>query len=159
MMLDYLNAEKLKTPEPELNEDRIAEIMNTTVGGTSFDDVENINKKMTKSNPSVEFRAEYKPHTLDDIRKELQKGLPVASWIDTGVAKFLHSVVIIGMDDVKKTISYNDPIYGEKTIKQTEFLAMWEKRGYPLMVKIEIGRISRNTLESFMDRGSSNGQS
>ena len=73
MMLDYLNNEKLKILESDLDENKIAKIMNTTVSGTVFSDVENINKAMTKSDPSVEFCAEFQHHTLDDIRKELKK--------------------------------------------------------------------------------------
>ena len=77
-MLDYLNHEKLKIPESDLDENQIAKIMNTTLSGTVFFEVENINKVMTKSDPSVEFRVEFQPHTLGDIRKELQKELPVS---------------------------------------------------------------------------------
>lgn len=148
MMLDYLNHEKLKIPESDLDENRIAKVMNTTVSGTVFSEVENINKVMIKSDPSVEFRAEFQPHTLDDIRKELQKELPVSVWISTGSVDFLHSIVITGIDDIKKTISYNDPIYGTKTMSQSEFVTKWEK-GEALMIKTEIGRINRYTLDSF----------
>lgn len=146
MMLDYLNQEKLKTPD--LDEDQIAKIMNTTIGGTHLFEVENMNKVMTTSIPSVEFRAEFKPHTLDDIRKELQKGLPVSVWIPTGSVDYLHSIVITGIDEIEKTISYNDPIYGTNTMKQSEFLTKWEDvQDY--MIRTEIGRINRYTLDDF----------
>ena len=148
MMLDYLNHEKLKIQESDLDENQIAEIMNTTLDGTVLSEVENINKVMTKSDPSVEFRAEFQPHTLGDIRKELQKKLPVSVCIFTGSVKFLHSIVITGIDDIKKTISYNDPIYGMKTMSQSEFVSKWETDG-ALMIKIEVGRINRYTLDSF----------
>lgn len=148
MMLDYLNKEKLKIPESELDENQIAKIMNTTISGTRFSEVENINKVLTKSDPSVEFSAEFKPHTLDDIRRELRKELPISVWISTGTVDYLHAIVIIGIDDVKKTISYNDPIYGMKTISQSDFVTRWEK-GQALMIKIEIGRINRYTLDYF----------
>ncbi len=95
MMLDYLNNEKLKIHESHLDENRIAKIMNTTTSGTAFSDVENINKALTKSVPSVEFCAEFQPHTLDDIRKELQKELPVSVWIFTGSDDFLHSMSLL----------------------------------------------------------------
>ena len=148
MMLDYLNHEKLKIQESDLDENQIAKIMNTTLSGTVFFEVENINKVMTKSDPSVEFRAEFQSHTLGDIRKELQKELPVSVWISTGSANFLHSIVITGIDDIKKTISYNDPIYGMKTMSQSEFVSKWET-GEACMIKTEIGRINRYTLDSF----------
>ena len=146
MMLDYLNKVKLTIPEPTLDEDQIAEIMNTSISGTRLSEVENINDILTTSNPSVEFVAEFKPHTLDDIKKELQKGLPVAVWIHTGSFAYLHSIVITGIDDIAKTICYNDPIYGQKTISQSEFVTKWEQ-GQALMIKTEIGRINRYTLE------------
>lgn len=152
MMLDYLNQKKLTVPEPEISEDRIAEIMNTGIDGTEFDDIKNINAILTTSNPSVEFHAKIEPHTLDDIRKELRKGLPVCVWIDIGSVKYWHAVVITGMDDVAKTISYNDPIYGKKTIGQTEFFSIWEKTS-PCMIKTEIGRIARPRLEDFHGSG------
>ena len=69
-MFDRVNKQKLKTPEAELDENEIADIINTKVSGTIFSEVENINKLMTKSDPSVEFSAEFRPHTLDDIKKE-----------------------------------------------------------------------------------------
>ncbi len=158
MMLDYLNNVKLTIPEPELDEDRIAEIMNTDIDGTSFDDIENINAELTTSNPSVEFHAKIEPHTLNDIRNELRKGLPVCVWIDSGSDKYWHAIVIIGMDDTMKTISYNDPIYGEKTISQADFLPIWEQTS-ACIVKAEIGRITRPRLETFMESGDTNEQS
>ncbi len=85
----------------------------------------NINKVLTKSVPSVEFSAEFKPDTLNDIRKELQEGLPVSVWISTGAVNFLHTIVIIGIDYIEKAISYKDPIYGTKTISQSEFVTKW----------------------------------
>ena len=36
MMLDYLNHEKLKIQESDLDESQIAKIMNTTLSGTVF---------------------------------------------------------------------------------------------------------------------------
>ena len=154
MMFDYLNQVKLTVPEPDLDEEQIADIMNTTISGTRFSEVENINQVMTTSNPSVEFVAEFKPHTLDDIRIELQKGLPIATWINTGSVNYLHSIVITGIDDTNKTISYNDPIYGKESMTQSEFMTKWEK-GQALMIKAEIGRINRYTLENFMSQESS----
>lgn len=148
MMLDYLNHKKLKIPEPDLDENQIAKLINTTVSGTLFSDVENINEMMKKSDPSVEFNAEFQHHTLDDIRKELQKELPVSVWISTGVVDFLHSIVITGINYTEKTISYNDPIYGINTMSQSEFVTKWEKGGAS-MIKIELGRINRYTLDSF----------
>lgn len=153
-MLDYLNKVKLTIPESDLDEDEIADVMNTTISGTRLSEVENINQIMTTSNPSVEFIVEYKPHNLDDVRKELREGLPVAIWINTGSVNYLHSVVITGIDDISKTICYNDPIYGKGSMTQSEFLTKWE-RGQALMVKTEIGRINRYTLEHFMNQESS----
>lgn len=148
MMLDYLNHKKLKTPESDLDENQIAKIINTTVSGTLYSEVMNINKVLTKSDPSVEFSTEFKPHTLNDIKKELQEGLPVSVWISTGSVDYLHAIVITGIDDMKKTISYNDPIYGMNTISQSEFVTKWEE-GSALMIKTEIGRINRYTLDNF----------
>lgn len=149
MMLDYLNNVKLTVPELDLNEDEIAKIMKTTTGGTIFTDIENINDHLTKSNPSLEFIAEEKNHTLNDIKKELKDELPVSVWIDTGYIKYRHSVVITGIDDNNKTISFNDPTYGEeRTIPQSEFMSMWNKAD-ALMIKAQIGRINRDKLDKW----------
>lgn len=161
MILDYMNDVILTIPESDLSEDDIAKAMKTTVGGTQFPEVENINEVMALSNPSLEFIAEFKQHTLDEIKKEIRAGRPVSVWIDTGSVRYLHSVVITGFDDTMKTISYNDPTYGrEDTISQSVFLSMWEQgRGSGLMIKTQIGRINRDTLEKFMPQELSNEQS
>lgn len=153
-MLDYLNKEKLKTPEPDLDEDQVAEAMGTTISGTCFPDIQNINEVLITSNPSIEFVTEFRVHSLDDIRNELKKGLPVAVWIETGVVNYFHSVVITGINDIKKTISYNDPTYGKEfTISQSQFITKWGEYAY--MVKTEIGRKTNYKLEHFMTQGSS----
>lgn len=161
MAFDYVNELVLTNPEPNLSEDEIAKIMNTTISGTRFFEIENINGVMTTSIPSLEFIAEFESHTLSDIRSELELGLPPSVWIVINVESnnYLHSVVITGMDKKEKTISYNDPIYGEEvTISQSKFMSMWESDG-ARMIKIKIGRISRETLEKYMPQESNNEQS
>lgn len=152
MMLDYLNRMILTQPAPEIQEAAIARAMNTKVNGTQLRDVENINRLLTTTNPSLEFITEFQVHTLAEIRKELESGLPVAVWVVTSDSSndFIHSVVIIGINDEGSTISYNDPTYGEeKVISQSDFMDIWEKPG-ARMIKIRIGRISRETLEKYM---------
>lgn len=158
MILDYANQFILTDPEPIRDEDEIAKIMNTDITGTIFSDVENINEILTVSIPSLEFIAEFQAHTLADLRKELQSALPSSVWIYLPVdGKFYsHSVVITGMDDNEKTISYNDPLYGKEfTISQSKFMSMWESNGARL-IKTKIGRIKRETLEKYMDREDKN---
>jgi len=157
-MLDYVNQVILTKPESDLDEDRIADIMNTTISGTHFTDIENINAVMTSSNPSLEFLTEFEAHTLDDIKRELKAGLPVSVWVKPadGSNYYFHSVVVTGIDDSKKKISFNDPTYGkEYTIGQSEFMSMWEFSG-TRMIKTKIGRISRETLEQYMSDEVSN---
>ncbi len=152
MMLDYSNKVKLTEPAPNLEETKIAKIMNTKTNGTPLPYVANINSAITSSNPSLEFVPEFEHHSLADIRKELESGLPVAVWIVTsdGSNDYLHSVVVTGMDDEKKTISYNDPTYGEeKTITQSKFMDTWEEPG-ARMIKLKLGRIRRDTLEKYL---------
>ena len=67
---------------------------------------------------------------------------------------FPHAVVITGMDDTRKEITYNDPAYGtEVTITQSQFISRWEKLDQRMM-KEKIGRLTRPTLEQFMNNGS-----
>lgn len=155
MILDYVNETKLTSPISNLDENEIADIMKTSITGTKWDNIENVNKAMTTSVPSLEFITEFQTHTLTDIRKELDSGLPVSIWIVTndGSNDYLHSVVIIGIDDEKKEISYNDPTYGEEiTISQSKFMTMWESFD-ARMIKTKIGRIKRETLERYMNSG------
>jgi len=152
MMLDYLNNVTLIQPTANLEEPEITSVMNSKIDGTHLRDVANINDLLTASNPSVEFIPEFQYHQLADIKKELVAGLPVAAWIVTndGSNDYLHSVVITGMNEEQKTISYNDPTYGEeKTITQSKFLSIWETPG-ARMIKVKIGRIPRDTLEKYM---------
>lgn len=154
-MLDYLNKEKLTEPII-LEEEDIAEIMETNITGTHFQNIENVNSITKASKPSLEFIAEYEPHKLADIKKQIETGLPVAVWITTndGSGEYAHSVVITGIDDSKKEISYNDPTYGnEVTISQSKFLDMWDYWG-SVMIKAEIGRITTESIEKyFKDEG------
>jgi uncharacterized protein YvpB len=152
MMLDYVNRVKVTEPTHALDEDRISEIIRTGISGTHFRDIQLINKEITSSNPSIEFEPEYSPHTLADIRKELEDGLPVMVWIVTthGLNDYVHSVVVTGIDDKLKEISYNDPTYGtEHTVSQSEFLSQWQPPGAK-MVKTKIGRLPRKTLDEFL---------
>ena len=158
MILDYVNELVLTKPEPNLSEDEIAKIMKTTISGTHFSEIENMNEVMTTSIPSLEFITEFESHTLLDIRKELESELPLSVWIviSDGSNDYLHSVVITGMDEIEKTISYNDPTYGEeKTISQSKFMSMWELDD-ARMIKTKIGRINRETLEKYMLQESNN---
>lgn len=152
MVLDYANELLLTEPEPRLDEVEIAKIMRTGILGTTYTNIENINDVLTNSNPSIEFISEFEPHTLLDIKKELELGLPPSVWIITNVDghDYSHSVVITGIDNDAKKISYNDPTYGKEfVISQSEFMDMWELQG-SIMIKIKIGRINRETLEKYM---------
>ncbi len=161
MILDYVNDLELITPEPDLSEDEIAKIMKTAISGTKFSEIENMNGIMITSIPSLEFITEFESHTLSDIRKELELGVPPSVWIviNDGANDYLHSVVITGMDETEKMISYNDPTYGnEYTITQSEFMSMWESDN-ARMIKTKIGRINRETLEKYMTQETNNEQS
>jgi ABC-type bacteriocin/lantibiotic exporter with double-glycine peptidase domain len=156
MMVDYLNKVKLMEPAPELDEAKIAKIVKTKVDGTHFKDIVYLNKELNATVPSLEFVPEFGTHSLAGIAKELEAGLPVTVWIlahDSG-HDFPHAVVITGIDDARKEITYNDPAYGkEVTISQSQFLSKWEKLDQR-MIKAKIGRLTRPTLEQFMNSGS-----
>jgi len=158
MILDFVNETKLTSTISNLDENGIAYLMRTNSSGTKWEHIENVNRALTPSEPSLEFIAEFESHTLADIRKELESGLPVSVWIKTNprTHPFLHSVVITGMDNRKKEISYNDPTDGRQiTISQSNFLTMWESFD-ARMVKTIIGRINRETLERYMPQETNN---
>lgn len=161
MVLDYVNKLVLTNPEQNFSEDEIAEIMKTSISGTLFSEIENMNEVMTTSTPSLEFSAEFEAHTLSDIKSELDLGLPLSVWIviNYGGNDYSHSVVITGIDETEKTISYNDPTFGDEyTTSQSEFMSMWESNG-TRMIKTKIGRIISESLEKYMPPESNNEQS
>jgi len=158
MILDFVNETKLTSTISNLDENEIANLMRTNISGTKWEHIENVNRALTPSDPSLEFIAEFETHTLADIRKELESGLPVSVWIETNPSShpYLHSVVITGMDNRKKEISYNDPTDGKEIIiSQSTFLTMWESFE-ARMVKTIIGRINRETLEKYMPQETNN---
>lgn len=152
MAIDYLNKLKLVEPTRPLDESEIAKIVKTKTSGTYFNDVTYLNKELNNAVPSLEFIPEFAAHTLADIGRELEDGVPVIVYIlvrDSG-HEFPHAVIVTGIDDVKKELTYNDPAYGkEMTVSQADFLSMWEKLG-PKMIKAKIGRMPRPSLERYM---------
>jgi uncharacterized protein YvpB len=157
MYLDYLDKANMTKVESKLEEETIAEIMDTGPSGTRWPEIPNINSAI-ESNPSLEFIPEYGPHSLSDIKKQLEKNLPVIVWIAPIDAAYagLHSILITGIDDEKKEISYNDPAYGEeKTLSQSEFMDLWQYEHGARMIKVEIGELTTKTqssLEPFMSK-------
>ena len=151
MVLDYLNRIKLIEKAPDLSEGDIARIIQTRPSGTHFFNVVLLNKAIVSAVPSVEFSPEYKAHTLRDIEKELELRYPVIVWIvttDEAGNDYIHSIVVTGIDTNQNVIHYNDPTYGKKAEQLSQFLAKWEKHG-ARMVKVQIGRLVRKTLEEW----------
>lgn len=154
MMLDFANKVLLTERTRDMEELEIAEVVKTGIGGTHLYSVSLINSELGAAVPSLEFIPEYQAHTLDDIKGELSKGVPVAVWIITsdGTDSYMHAVVITGYDETSKTITFNDPTWGKPTtISQSEFMSAWEPPG-ARMVKVILGRQRMKKLEDYVPK-------
>ena len=154
MVIDYLNRNKLNQLIPEMSVDEIADKIQTREDGTRFSNVPLINEHIVEAVPSVEFIAEYRPHTLKDIQESIDNGLPCIPWIvikPDGINETVHAVVITGINIEANTIYYNDPYFGKHDETLGTFEEKWGKAD-KIMIKVLLGRKERKVLTEWIDR-------
>ena len=148
MVLEYIR-ERFVSGFPKLDIAEISEILKTSadLGGTTFDNIKNINEEFRKTRPSLEFVPGIN-HKIDDIKKEIEIGRPVIAWImmPDPNGDYPHSIVITGIDEDKLLIYYNDPVYGKETVSIREFTDMWDGN-FRVLIRIRIGE--KVTLNGF----------
>lgn len=148
MVLEYVRG-KFVSGFPELDIAAISETLKTSadLGGTTFDNIKNINEEFKKTRPSLEFVPGLN-HKLEDIKKEIAEGRPVIAWVMMSDPNgyFPHSIVITYIDEDNLLIYYNDPVYGKETVSIREFTEMWD-RNSRVLIKIRIGE--KVTLDGF----------
>jgi ABC-type bacteriocin/lantibiotic exporter with double-glycine peptidase domain len=149
MVLEYIKA-KFVSGFPKLDLERISEVLKTSadIGGTTLDNIKNINEEFKKTRPSLEFVSGLN-FKIEDIIKEVKDNqLPVIAWVmmPDHNGDFPHSIVITGIDEEKLLIYYNDPVYGKEVVPIREFTKMWDGNSR-VLIRIKIGE--KVTLDGF----------
>jgi ABC-type bacteriocin/lantibiotic exporter with double-glycine peptidase domain len=148
MVLEYVK-NKFSEGFPDLDISKISEVLKTSadLGGTTFENIKNINEVFRKTRPSLEFIVGLN-HKLEDIKKEISNNRPVIAWVmmrDPN-GDYPHSIVITDIDEDKLLIYYNDPVYGKENISIREFMDMWDGNSR-VLIRIRIGE--KVTLNEF----------
>jgi hypothetical protein len=146
---------------PDFDIDKIGKITETKRDGTYPEKVKNLNtvKEIVTSTPSIEFEYEMKRHAIDEIENELNDKQPMIAWVTLMLGyRPAHAVVITGLDMEKRTVYYNDPIYGKQKEDLPSFLTRWEDQDRTL-VKVKIGKKTQRMLEEFEETKDSATQS
>ena len=113
MVLEYLYEHHPQVVNATLEDIMLA--IGTTELGTEYNAIENINKLIERSIPSVEFKRDATYPQWDSIVSDLKDGKPVILWIecrDQLGHLYYHSVVVEGYRYNK--VSYKDPLHGER---------------------------------------------
>lgn len=127
---------------PNLDLPKISEAVKTSAdeGGTTFKNIENINRLFEKTSPSLEIVPGFR-HKFEEIVEEVKKkNCPVIAWVLMADPKgdYKHAIVITGVDEDKLLIYHNDPVYGKGTIPARQFMEMWNGC-LRILIKFKIG--------------------
>jgi uncharacterized protein YvpB len=148
MILEYVK-NRFSEGFPDLDIPKISEILKTSadLGGTTFENIKNINEVFRKTRPSLEFVVGLN-HKLEDIKKEISNNRPVIAWVmmPDPNGDYPHSIVITDIDEDKLLIYYNDPVYGKENVSIREFMDMWDGNSR-VLIRVKIGE--KVTLNEF----------
>jgi ABC-type bacteriocin/lantibiotic exporter with double-glycine peptidase domain len=127
---------------PDLSLSAISEAVKTSadLGGTTFENIKNINELFKKTSPSLEIVPDFR-RSFGEIIEEVKKNdLPVIAWVlmlDPN-GPYEHAIVITDVDEEKLLIYCNDPVYGRQTIPTRRFMDMWNGC-FRILIKFKIG--------------------
>ena len=147
-------ANDFKGRAPDFDLEKIGKIIETKGDGTFPEKVSNLNdvKEVASAIPSIEFEIELKSHSLDEIVRELNDKQPPIAWIrlydNEHIKSCAHAVVVTEIDKEKGKISYNDPIFGEKSELITDFITRWDEEDR-VLIKVKIGKKKQRMLEEY----------
>ena len=141
MVLKYLK-DKFVSGFPDLDLDTISKAIKTSAdeGGTTFENIKNINELFKKTSPSLDIVPGFR-HRFEEIIEEVKKKLcPVIAWVmmPDPNGDYPHSIVITDVDEDKLLIYCNDPVYGRQTIPTRQFMNMWNSCSR-ILIKFKIG--------------------
>lgn len=149
MVLKYIR-NRFTSGFPNLDLATISEKVKTSadLGGTTFENIENINELFKKTSPSLEIVPNFR-HKFEEIIEEIKKNnRPVIAWVlePSPNGDWEHAIVITDIDEEKLLIYCNDPVYGRQTIPTRKFIDMWNGC-YRILIKFKIGE--KVTLDEF----------
>ena len=150
MVLEYVK-NRFSEGFPNLDISKISNALKTSadIGGTTFENIKNINEEFRKTRPSLEFVPGLY-HKIEDIKEEITHDRPVIAWVlmPDPNGNWKHSIVITDIDENKLLIYYNDPVYGKETVSIRQFMEMWNGNSR-VLIRIKIGE--KVTLSEYMD--------
>lgn len=150
MVLEYVKS-RFSDGFPNLDIAKISETLKASadLGGTTFENIKNINEEFKKTRPSLEFVPGLN-HKIEDIKDEIMHDRPVIAWVmmPDPNGEYPHSIVITDIDEDNLLIYYNDPVYGKETVSIRQFMDMWNGN-FRVLIKIKIGE--KVTLNEYMD--------
>lgn len=150
MVLEYVK-NRFGEAFPNLDISKISVVLKTSadIGGTTFENIKNINEEFRKTRPSLEFVPGLY-HKIEDIKEEIKHDRPVIAWVlmPDPNGNWKHSIVITDIDENKLLIYYNDPVYGKETVSIRQFMEMWDGNAR-VLIRIKIGE--KVTLSEYMD--------
>jgi len=150
MVLEYVK-NRFSEGFPNLDISKISNVLKTSadIGGTTFENIKNINEEFRKTRPSLEFVPGLY-HKIEDIKEEITHDRPVIAWVlmPDPNGNWKHSIVITDIDENKLLIYYNDPVYGKETVSIRQFMEMWNGNSR-VLIRIKMGE--KVTLSEYMD--------
>lgn len=147
----YENGSRFSDGFPNLDIAKISETLKTSadLGGTTFENIKNINEEFKKTRPSLEFVPGLN-NKIEDIKNEITHDRPVIAWVmmPDPNGEYPHSIVITDIDENNLLIYYNDPVYGKEKVSIRQFMDMWNGN-FRVLIKIKIGE--KVTLNEYME--------
>lgn len=148
MVLEYLNKKYSQVLLPSIED--IIKAVGTTELGTEYDAIENINKLIEKSIPSVEFKRDATYPQWDSVVSDLEDGKPAIIWVecrDQLGHPYFHSIVIDGYMNNK--VLYKDPLYGDREEGIDTLLPKWDAMDR-YTIRVKVGERTERKITEFL---------
>jgi hypothetical protein len=141
MVLKYIK-DKFTSGFPDLSLSAISEAVKASadIGGTYFENIQNINSLFEKTSPSLEIVPKSRCRFEEIVDEVKKKERPVIAWVmmPDPNGDYEHAIVITDLDEDRLIIYFNDPVYGKQTVPSTRFIDMWNGC-YRILIKFKIG--------------------
>jgi ABC-type bacteriocin/lantibiotic exporter with double-glycine peptidase domain len=141
MVLKFIK-DRFTSGFPDLSLSVISKAVKTSadLGGTTFENIENINGLFKKTSPSLEIVPDFRRKFEEIIEEVKTNNRPVIAWVlmQDPNGPYEHAIVITDVDEDKLIIYCNDPVYGRQTIPARQFMDMWNGC-FRILIKFKIG--------------------
>jgi hypothetical protein len=148
MVLEFVRKENPKGYFPNMSIDEISKAILTDELGTALENVEKINERLLKANPSIEFVTEMNC-SFSEIENEILQGKPVIVWFEN---PHPHSIVVTGFNKELLVLYYNDPFEGKTHIRMGEFISAWSKMDN-VLIRVKIGEKKQRIIPEYTEKG------